>query len=130
MFHIVNSNYERFQVFGFIEDKLYEALEGLLDASYENGFFFPWLYMIKKVFLLKIFPKFYFLTLIFHPNVDKFRKVSIDILESQWSPNLIIGKIIISTQSLLDAPSPYEFLNESADKSYKENIYEYENMVR
>ena len=79
---------------------------------------------------LEAAPKFYFLTSIFHPNIDEFGKVSVDILETQWSPDLVMDKIIISIQSLLDDPNPYIFLNEYAANLYKENRYEYEKVVR
>ena len=60
MFQIVNSNYERFQVFGFIEDKLYEALEGSLNASYENGFFVFIIIYDKECFPFKNISKILF----------------------------------------------------------------------
>ena len=63
----------------------------------------------KEGYPFQIFSKLYFLAQIFHPNVDKFGKVSLDILENQWSQNLTIGKIILSIQSLLNDPNPYEF---------------------
>ena len=43
---------------------------------------------------------------------------------------MIYYKIIYSVQSLLDDPNPYVFVNESAAKLYKENIKEYERVVR
>ena len=84
----------------------------------------------KEGFPFEIFPKFYFLTPKFHANVNGLGKVSKDILESQLSPNLIIGKIIISIQSHLDVPNPCEFLNVSVAKLNRENICEYKNVVR
>ena len=45
-------------------------------------------------------------------------------------PALVVDKIIITIQSMLDDPNIEEVLNEGAAKLYKENIKEYENIVR
>ena len=76
-------------------------------------------------------PKFFFRTKIFHPNIDEFGLVSVDILREQWSPAIYpFNKIIISVQSLLDDPNPNDFVNEKAAKLYKENKHEYEQTVK
>ena len=105
-------------------------MEGPPKTFYENGFFlfemiFPSDYLYKP-------PKFKFITKIFHPNISEIDGlVSVDILESQWSPaQCIPEKIILSIQSLLDDPNPKLFLNETAAKLYMEDKQKYENMVR
>ena len=45
-------------------------------------------------------------------------------------PALTVDKIIMTIQSMLDDPNIKEVLNEGAAKLYKENIKEYENIVR
>ena len=120
---------EGFHLFDFIENTLYGVLEGPPDTDYENGFFhFKIIY--PDGYPLEAPPKFYFMTKIFHPNIDEFGKVSIDILQVKWCPALILDKIIYSIQSLLDDPNPDEFVNEKAAKLYKENKSEYEKTIR
>lgn len=41
-------------------------------------------------------PKVYFVTKIFHPNVDKIGRICLDILAERWSPVLQIPKIALS----------------------------------
>ena len=60
MFHFVNYYYGGFQIFRFIEDKLYGTLDGPLDTSYEKGFFIFMIIYDKEGFPFKLFPKFYF----------------------------------------------------------------------
>ena len=117
-----------FQIFGFIEDALYGVLEGPPNTYYEKGFFnfrikYPKDYPWKP-------PIFCFLTPIFHPNINEFGVVNIDILRDQFGPQLTMGKIILSIQSLLDDPNVDEFVNEHAATLFKENKKEYEKTVR
>ena len=120
--------YEGFQLFGFIEDKLYGVLEGIPDTYFENGFF-PFVIIFPNNYPFKP-PEFYFQTKIFHPNIDEFGYVSINILREDWTSGIFINTIILSIQSLLDDPNPDEFLNENAAKLFKENKSEYEKTVR
>ena len=54
-----------------------------------------------------------------------------DILQDQWSlAQSIPETIILSIQSLLDDPNPYDYLNENAAKLFLEDIGKYENAVR
>ena len=123
-------NFEGFQLYRFKSNKLIGAIEGPPKTFYENGFFlfemeFPSDYPFKP-------PKFKFITKIFHPNISEIDGlVSVDILQDQWTPALCIPKqIILSIQSLLDDPNPYDCLNETAAKIFKEDISKYENVVR
>ena len=75
-------------------------------------------------------PTFLFNTKIYHPNINSNGNVSIDILRDQWPVNLIIIKILMSIQSLLDDPNPDDFLNEEATKLYRKNKEEYNIKVR
>ena len=124
-----NKNSQGYQIFGLIGDNLYGVLEGPPQTFYEYGYYY-FIIIIPADYPLKT-PKFYFQTKIFHPNIDEFGLVSVDILQDYWSPaQCRFEKIIYSVQSLLDDPNPYVFVNESAAKLYKENIKEYERVVR
>ena len=125
---MVKYGYEGFQLFGFIEDRLYGVLEGPPDTSFENGFF-PFVIIFSNDYPFET-PEFYLQTKIFHPNIDEFGYVSINILREKWAPDIFINKLILSIQSFLDAPNPDEFLNENAAKLFKENKSEYEKTVR
>ena len=117
---------EGYQLLKFIDNKLYGVLEGPPNTYFENGFF-NFVIVYENGYPLGKFPKFYFLSKIFHPNVDEFGLVC----EEMYShPALVVDKIIITIQSMLDDPNIEEVLNESAAKLYKENIKEYENIVR
>ena len=129
MNHIRKEEDEGYQVFGLIEDKVYGVIEGPPNTIFEHGFF-QFVMVLPEDYVFKP-PKFFFRTKIFHPNIDEFGLVSVDILREQWSPAIYpFNKIIISVQSLLDDPNPNDFVNEKAAKLYKENIHEYEQTVR
>ena len=117
---------EGYQLLKFIDNKLYGVLEGPPNTYFENGFF-NFVIIYENGYPLVKFPKFYFLSKIFHPNVDEFGLVC---EEMYAHPALVVDKIIITIQSILDDPNIEEVLNESAAKLYKENIKEYENIVR
>ena len=127
----LNINYlsnEGFQIYGIIGNKLIGVLEGPSGTSYEKGFFLFEI-MISQNYPF-IFGKFYFKTKIFHPNIDESGLVSLDIFQAQWTPALVLEKCILSVQSLLDSPNPYDFLNEEAAKLYRENKIKYEKTVK
>ena len=127
-----NYFYEGFQIYGFINNILIGALEGPPSSPYENGFF------IFEIFLNDYPcypmggrpPQFIFKTKIFHPNIGELGFVSVDILKDQFSPLWTLTKIIMSVQSLLCAPNPYEFINGEAATLYKENRQKYEEKVK
>ena len=122
-------DYEGIQFFGFVENMIHGILEGPPDTFYENGFFqFTLIYPIETYPFKP--PQFYFKTQIFHPNIDQYGLVSVDILQDKWAIYMSLGKIIQSVQSLLEDPNPDDFVNEEANKLYKENLSEYEKTVR
>ena len=67
------------------------------------------------IFVLELFlpaqypmvpPKIRFLTRVFHPNVDRFGRICLDILKDKWSPALQIRTVLLSLQALLSSPNP------------------------
>ena len=55
-----------------------------------------------------------FSTLCFHPNVDQFGNICLDILKEQWSPAYNVRTILLSIQSLLGEPNNDSPLNTHA----------------
>ena len=48
-------------------------------------------------------PKITFITRIFHPNIDKYGNICLDILKDKWSPSLTISKCLLSVFAGLPA---------------------------
>jgi len=118
-----------YQILSFKLDTLIGVLEGPPNTPYENGYF------LFKILIPKDYPmtnpQFYFLSIIFHPNISENGYVSVDILGKWWSPVLsYFEKIIYSIQSLLDDPNPDNFLNETAANLYKKDRTIYDETVR
>ena len=116
-----------FQIISLIDDTLIGVLEGSIFTSYENGFFYFKIKYPKDYPFIA--PKFYFITKIFHPNINEDGLVSY-IFYNEWSPALRTKEIILTVQSLLGDPYPDNFLNQEAGKLYKENKTLYEDTVK
>ncbi|XP_057782675.1 uncharacterized protein LOC131000670 [Salvia miltiorrhiza] len=74
-------------------------------------------------------PQVKFETACFHPNVDQFGNICLDILQDKWSSAYDCRTILLSIQSLLGEPNTQSPLNASAALLWK-NQEEYRKAVR
>ena len=116
---------------GPVNDDLYKweaTIIGPEKTPYENGVFkleinFPNNYPFKP-------PKIKFITRIFHPNINRYGNICLDILDKQWSPALTINKVLLSISSLLSDPNADDPLDVRAAQLYNENREEFNQTAR
>jgi len=93
---------------------LYFHTHHIAGSPYEGGEFELELYLPQDYPLSP--PYVYFVTKIYHPNVDSIGRICLDILADKWSPALQIPKVALSLQVLLASPNPDDPLdNQIAD---------------
>ncbi|XP_043315964.1 ubiquitin-conjugating enzyme E2 N-like [Cervus elaphus] len=80
---------------------------GPQDSAFERGTFELELFLPEEYPMVA--PKVRFMTKIYHPNVDKLGRVSLDILK-KWSLVLKIRTVLPSIRALLNAPNPDDSL--------------------
>ncbi|KAI8539822.1 hypothetical protein RHMOL_Rhmol09G0212900 [Rhododendron molle] len=103
---------------GTIEGGKGTTYEGL---SYKLSLRFPLDYPFKP-------PQVKFETMCFHPNVDQFGNICLDILQDKWSSAYDCRTILLSIQSLLGEPNTESPLNSYAAALWK-NKEDYKKMV-
>ncbi|KAM1708069.1 hypothetical protein ACFX15_001066 [Malus domestica] len=89
--------------------------------SYKLSLRFPLDYPFKP-------PQVKFETVCFHPNVDQFGNICLDILQDKWSSAYDCRTILLSIQSLLGEPNPESPLNSYAAALWS-NKEDYKKMV-
>lgn len=83
-------------------DHLSAGIEGPPDSPYEGGVF--WIEVRPCREWPSELPTVRLLTRIYHPNINRRGKISLDFLEDQWRPGHSIRSLLISLCSLLNDP--------------------------
>lgn len=99
-------------------------IDGPAGTPYANGYFKVKLILSKS--FPSVPPKAFFLTKIFHPNVDiKSGEICVNTLKRDWKPDLGIKQILLTIKCLLIVPNPESALNEEAGKLLLEHYDDY-----
>ncbi|KAL1450622.1 hypothetical protein WDU94_002964, partial [Cyamophila willieti] len=99
-------------------------IDGPAGTPYSNGYFRVKLLLSKN--FPSVPPKAFFITKIFHPNVDiKSGEICVNTLKKDWNPDLGIKHILLTIKCLLIVPNPESALNEEAGKLLLEHYDDY-----
>jgi ubiquitin-conjugating enzyme E2 S len=76
-------------------------------------------------------PRGYFLTKIYHPNVDPTTgAICVNTLKSDWTPSTTIGHVLTVIRCLLIVPFPESSLNDEAGRNFMDSYDEYARRAR
>ena len=89
--------------------KVYEGLDYKLSLHFPNGYPFT-------------APTVKFVTACFHPNVDAYGNICLDILKDKWSALYDVRTILLSIQSLLGDPNNESPLNGQAAQLWSDQV--------
>eukprot|EP00759_Apiculatamorpha_spiralis_P016561 PhF_6_TR22710/c0_g1_i1/m.32349/K06689/UBE2D, UBC4, UBC5; ubiquitin-conjugating enzyme E2 D len=113
---------------GDVEPIWKASVVGPLGTPYEGGVF--WIDVkIPRDYPFKP-PRVQFTTKLLHPNINQNGHVSMSILRESWSPALILRKVVLSLQSLLEDPNPDDSLVPELAHMYKTDRVKYNEQVR
>jgi ubiquitin-conjugating enzyme E2 D/E len=101
---------------------------GPIDSPYEGGLFYVSIEFNENYPFSPPICK--FMTYVYHPNIDRYGNICLDILKNNWTPAISVSKLLISICSLLDDPNPDDPLDLSVSHMYKNNIIEFKRMAR
>jgi ubiquitin-conjugating enzyme E2 S len=104
-------------------------LEGPQGTPYEGKFFL--LKLICSQDFPNTPPRGFFLTKIYHPNVDiSSGAICVNTLKKDWTPDTSIGHVLAVIRCLMIIPFPESSLNDEAGKLFMESYDEYSKRAR
>ena len=71
-----------------------------------------------------------FITKVYHPNINGDGGICLDILKTQWSPALSIGKVLLSISSLLTDANPRDPLVPEIARQYENDRATFDQTAR
>ena len=95
-------------------------MKGAPDSPFEGGLFVLQLFM-RKEYPMKP-PRVLFRSKIYHPNVDKYGRISLDVTSYKWAPGLTIHHVALSLYIYIQDPNPDYPLDHNVAHVWKSDI--------